>query len=144
MNKTSSLGGNVSSVGSGISSILPQSTAPTNSLNNDNSRDFKAFGSLHEYQAYIRDIFINGSQIDPCLVDFLDFASAIETSLGGDISQGIAPRLRWEEGEWKRFTQEARVNFHAAFLQNEDGSDWQAILSLPSEKKPYQYLAPKG
>ena len=33
---------------------------------------------------------------------------------------------------------------YAAFLRNEDGSLWQAILSIPNGSKPYSYIAPKG
>ena len=99
--------------------------------------------SFQEYRAFIRDKFIEGSGILPCLVDQLDFCSQLEFEAGGDVSTPIADRLNWDGQTWKRFTHNANVNRHAAFLRNEDGCDWQAILNIPKDGKSYQYLAPK-
>ena len=48
--------------------------------------------------------------------------------------------------DWKitRFGHKARDNSSALLMFNEDGSEYQAIVSKPHKDKPYSYLAPKG
>lgn len=96
------------------------------------------------YKAFILDKFIQGSGILPSLCNCLDFCSDLEFSPGGDIDRPVAHRLGWDEGEWTRFGFKPNRNYHAAFIKNEDGSDWQAIINKEYEGKQYRYLAPSG
>ncbi|MBD2255598.1 phage/plasmid primase, P4 family [Nostoc parmelioides] len=103
------------------------------------------FESLDDFKAFVRDKFINGSGIDPKLFDAcVEFHQDIETAYpGSDWEAPIHEQLGWT---WKRFRKQANENIYAAFLMNEDGSLWQAIVSIWDEDKqrPYRYLAPKG
>jgi phage/plasmid-associated DNA primase len=104
-----------------------------------------AFADLQEFEAFIRDMCINGSGIDPELFDAaIEFHQDVEFSDGNDAETPIHDALNWKH--YTRFTNQAQPSLYAAFFKNEDGSIWQAILSFPSEdgKKPYSYLAPKS
>lgn len=52
----------------------------------------------------------------------------------------IAEFLNWDA---KKFRKWNRPNQEALLMYNEDSTPWQAILDRPTEKKPYQYLAPR-
>ncbi|MBK1987280.1 DUF3854 domain-containing protein [Sphaerospermopsis aphanizomenoides BCCUSP55] len=102
------------------------------------------FQSIQEFKSFVKDNFINGSGIAPELfAECIEFVSEQEFTLGGDIETPIHTRLNWSA--YKRSWKKKRPLF-AAFLKNEDGSDWQAIVSIPdhSKDKPYSYLAPTG
>ncbi len=106
---------------------------------------FTQFDSLDQFKEYIRDMFVNGSQIDRELFSACtEFHSDIEVTSWGDVETPIHDLMNW--GSYKRFRQQANDNFYACFLLNEDGSIWQAIISCDPDKgkdgKPYRYLAP--
>ncbi|MGF1989100.1 MAG: DUF3854 domain-containing protein [Nostoc sp. ZfuVER08] len=102
------------------------------------------FNSFEEFKSFVRVSFIEGSSIDSELFEScIEFHQDLEFFDGHDCSTPIHDALNWE---YKRFTPQAKEPFYAAFLMNEDGTVWQAILSLWDEEKqrPYRYLAPKG
>ncbi|MBP5973606.1 DUF3854 domain-containing protein [Brasilonema sp. CT11] len=102
------------------------------------------FSSLNEFESFIRNTFVEGSGIDPVMLDTgIEFHEDIESTDGGDVYAPIHEALGWE---YRRFGHKANEPFYAAFFKNEDGSIWQAIVSLWDEEKerPYKYLAPKG
>jgi putative DNA primase/helicase len=102
------------------------------------------FESFEQFQAFIRQSFIEGSGISPSVFDAcVEFHQDIECGLGGDVETPIHNALGWD---YKRFGHQANEPLYAAFLMNEDGSVWQVMVSLWDEDKerPYKYLAPKG
>ena len=102
------------------------------------------FESFDAFKDFIRDSFINGSGIDPELFDAcVEFHQDFEELDGGEWEAPIHDALGWE---YKRFRHQANEPLYAAFLKNEDGSIWQAIVSIYDEDKerPYRYLAPQG
>ncbi|MFM5955734.1 MAG: DUF3854 domain-containing protein, partial [Dolichospermum sp.] len=103
---------------------------------------YPAFANLQELQSFISDSFINGSGIHPDLFDAcVEFHQDVEISDGMDATTPIHDELGWH---FTRFGQQVKDSFYAAFLRNEDGSSWQAVVSIPKDGKPYSYLAPKG
>jgi putative DNA primase/helicase len=103
------------------------------------------FQSFQGFKDFIRDSFVNGSGVDPELFDAcVEFHHDIETAYPGDDWEApIHESLGWD---YKRFRQQANATLYAAFFKNEDGSIWQAIVSLwdTERKRPYRYVAPKG
>ncbi len=102
------------------------------------------FSSFQEFQDFIKDAFVNGSGIDEKLFKAcLKFHEDLEWTDGMDAQTPIHEELGWY---LTRFGRQCREPIYAAFLLNEDGTLWQAIVSLWDEKKqrPYRYLAPKG
>ena len=102
------------------------------------------FESFDEFQSFVREAFIKGSAIDSELFDAcVEFHQDVEFDYGHEVSTPIHEALGWD---FKRFGHYANENLYAAFLKNEDGSIWQAVVSLWDEEKqrPYRYLAPKG
>ena len=102
------------------------------------------FESFEDFQAYIRKSFIEGSGIHPEIYDAcVEFHQDIECDLGGDVETPIHDALGWE---YKRFRHQANEPLYAAFLQNEDKSVWQVVVSIwdESKQRPYKYFAPKG
>ncbi|MEA5531790.1 DUF3854 domain-containing protein [Dolichospermum sp. UHCC 0684] len=102
---------------------------------------FTRFG---EFKEFILSSFIDGSGIDPVLLnDCVEFHQDVEWSDGMDATTPIHDELGWY---FSRFTHQVREPIYAAFLRNEDGSLWQAVVSIWDEDRhrPYKYLAPKG
>ncbi|MBD2773321.1 VapE domain-containing protein [Iningainema tapete] len=102
------------------------------------------FESFDEFKSFVRQVFIEGSAIDPELFDAcVEFHGDQEFSDGGDVSTPIHDALGWD---FKRFGHQASENLYAAFLKNEDGTIWQVIVSLwdDDKQRPYRYMAPKG
>ena len=101
------------------------------------------FESFEEFKSFVSQSFIEGSEIDPEQFDAcIKFHQDLEFNDGHDVSTPIHDALGWE---FKRFGHSANEPLYAAFLMNEDGSIWQAVLSLWDEERqrPYRYLAPK-
>ena len=114
---------------------------PTESQKSVKRNQFESFDAFKDF---IRDSFINGSGVDPELFDAcVEFHQDFEELDGGEWEAPIHDALGWE---YKRFRHQANEPLYAAFLKNEDGSIWQAIVSIYDEDKdrPYRYLAPKG
>jgi putative DNA primase/helicase len=102
------------------------------------------FKSFDDFKKFVRDAFINDSGIDPDLFDAcIEFHEDLEFDDGHEASYPIHEELNWKK---IRFGRKATEPFYAALLKNEDGTTWQAILSLWDESKnrPYKYLAPTG
>jgi putative DNA primase/helicase len=102
------------------------------------------FQSIEEFTTFVKDNFIKGSGIAPELfAECVDFVSEQEFTLGGDVETPIHTRLDWSayKRSWKK-----KQPLFAAFLKNEDGTDWQAIVSIydKSKDRPYVYLAPNA
>ena len=101
-----------------------------------------AFANLQEFEYFVRDNFIHGSGISPELFDAaVEFHQDVEITAGMDAETPIHDELGWH---FTRFGHQCRDPLYAAFLKNEDGSLWQAIVNIPNGDKPYSYLAPKG
>jgi phage/plasmid-associated DNA primase len=100
-----------------------------------------AFANLQEFELFVRDIFINGSGISPELFDAaVEFHQDVEVNHGMDAETPIHDELGWY---FSRFGYQCKDSIYAAFLRNEDGSLWQALVNIPNGDKPYSYLAPK-
>ncbi|MBD2281395.1 DUF3854 domain-containing protein [Aphanizomenon flos-aquae] len=100
------------------------------------------FANLQEFELFVRDNFINGSGISPELFDAaVEFHQDVEITDGMDAETPIHDELGWH---FTRFGHQCRDPLYAAFLRNEDGSLWQAVVNIPNGDKPYSYLAPKG
>ena len=102
------------------------------------------FESEDEFKSFVRQAFIERSAIHPELFDAcVEFHQDQEFDDGHEVSTPIHEALGWD---FKRFGHQANENLYAAFLKNEDGTVWQAIVSIWDEEKqrPYRYLAPKG
>lgn len=102
------------------------------------------FSSFDEFKQFVRDAFINGSGINSELFEAcIEFHQDIEIDYGGEVSTPIHDELNWK---YIRFGKQAKEPMYAALFKNEDGSTWQAILSIWDEDKqrPYKYLAPTG
>ena len=87
--------------------------------------------ALHkqDFAQQIEQEFTVASAIAPALYQVATrLVSDMEISAGGDVSCPIHEALKWHV---TRFGQQARPNFEAILLQNEDGSTWQAKLSDP-------------
>lgn len=94
------------------------------------------------FYEHIKQEFCQGSAISPSL-----FQAAVRTVAdteilpGGEVAYPINEALNWP---LTRFGREARPTLHAALLENEDGSCWQAKLDLPRrEIKRDQHGNPK-
>ncbi|WP_414589579.1 VapE domain-containing protein [Scytonema sp. PCC 10023] len=101
------------------------------------------FESFEQFKEFILTSFVEGSGIDPELFDAcVEFHCDQEFDYGGEVSTPIHDELDWE---FTRFGHQAKEPMYAAFLKNEDGSTWQAIVSIWDDEKqrPYQYKAPK-
>ena len=101
-----------------------------------------------EFEAAIRNEFINGSAIAPSLFEAIaEFASDLETENGEVVGEPIAEFLNWDV----KTSQNGFSNRPTAFallLRNEDGTPFQAKLnyqSWNSEKSRYgkAYKCPK-
>ena len=102
------------------------------------------FTDFDDFKTFIRDAFVSGSGIDSKLFDAcVEFHQDIECLDGGDVEAPIHEELDWN---FTRFGNKANEPLYAAFLRNEDGSLWQAVVSLwdDDRKRPYRYLAPKN
>lgn len=114
-------------------------------LNTENQQvKQNTFASFEEFKQFIRDAFINGSGIDSELFEAcIEFHQDIELDYGGEVSTPIHDELNWK---YVRFGKQASEPMYAALFKNEDGTTWQAILSIWDEDKqrPYKYLAPSG
>ncbi|AFZ57642.1 DUF3854 domain-containing protein [Anabaena cylindrica] len=101
------------------------------------------FTSFEEFKSFAKDLFINGSGIDPELFADIEFHESIEWTDGMDAEAPIHDELGWY---FTRFGYQVKEPIYAAFLRNEDGSLWQVMVSLWDEdrQRPYRYLAPKG
>ncbi len=102
------------------------------------------FESFDKFKLCTRLQFIEGSGIDPELFDAcIKFHQDVEFNDGHDVSTPIHDAMGWE---FKRFGHFSNEPVYAAFLMNEDGSIWQAVVSLWDEERQrsYRYLAPKG
>lgn len=102
------------------------------------------FKSFDEFKSFVSQAFIEGSGIDPEIFNVcIDFHEDVEFNDGHDVSTPIHDALGWD---FKRFGHSANEPMYAAFLMNEDGSIWQAVVSLWDEERqrPYRYIAPKG
>ena len=101
-----------------------------------------AFTSFQDFKQFIKDNFINGSGIHPDLFNAaVEFHQDVEWGPGMDARTPIHDELGWY---FTRFGHQCKEPIYAAFLRNEDGSLWQAVVSVPNGDKPYSYLAPKG
>ena len=101
-----------------------------------------AFANLQEFELFVRDNFINGSGISPELFDTaVEFHQDVEITDGKDAETPIHDELGWH---FTRFGHQCKDPIYAAFLRNEDGSLWQAVVNIPNGDKPYSYLAAKG
>ncbi|MCC2694082.1 DUF3854 domain-containing protein [Nodularia sp. LEGE 04288] len=101
------------------------------------------FTSLEDFKLFVKDVFINKSGIAPELyATSVEFHQEIEWGYGMDAETPIHDELGWY---FARFTHQVKPTIYAAFLRNEDGSLWQAIVNLPDadRQRPYRYLAPK-
>ncbi|WP_414545889.1 DUF3854 domain-containing protein [Nostoc sp. CCY0012] len=102
------------------------------------------FKNLQEFQYFIADAFIRGSGIDEELFNnCVEFHQSVEWTDGMDATTPIHDELGWY---FTRFGHQCKDPIYAALLRNEDGSLWQAVVSIWDEEKqrPYRYLAPKG
>ncbi|MBW4667217.1 MAG: DUF3854 domain-containing protein [Cyanomargarita calcarea GSE-NOS-MK-12-04C] len=101
------------------------------------------FQSLEAFKDYIRKSFIKGSGIDPIIFDAcVEFHETLEYGDGGEVSTPIHEELNWHFARFGKI----QKPMYAAFLRNEDGSLWQAIISSTDDNsnRPYRYLAPKS
>lgn len=101
------------------------------------------FDNFDAFKEFIRDSFINGSGVDPELFDAcVEFHEEFEELDGGEWEAPIHEALGWE---YKRGSRSKTQPLYAAFLKNEDGSIWQAIVSIydSDKERPYRYFAPK-
>jgi len=99
--------------------------------------------SFDEFKSFTRKKFLEESGIDPELFEAcVVFHQDQEIGDGGDVYTPIHDALGWD---FKRFGHQANENMYAAFLKNEDGSIWQAVVSIWDEERqrPYRYFAPK-
>jgi len=102
------------------------------------------FESFDEFKSFVHKAFIEGSGIDQELFDAcVEFHQDQEFDDGHEVETPIHSVLGWD---FKRFGYQANETLYAALLKNEDGSVWQAIVSIWDEERerPYRYLAPKG
>lgn len=102
------------------------------------------FSNLEEFKEFVRNAFINGSGIDSELFEAcIEFHQDVEFDYGGEVSTPIHDELNWK---YVRFGKQVKEPIYAALFKNEDGTTWQAILSIWDEekKRPYKYLAPTG
>ncbi len=102
------------------------------------------FSSLQQFKDYIIKSFFE-SNISTDLIDSsLVFHSSLEFDISGECSTPIHEYLNWH---YSRFGHQHQSNFYAAFLMQESGDVWQAIISCDSSEgkngKPYKYLAPR-
>jgi hypothetical protein len=98
-----------------------------------------------DFSQQIEQEFTVGSAISPALYRVATrLVKDTEISAGGDVSYPIYEALNWRV---TRFGQQARPNFEAVLLENEDGSTWQAKLSAPrlnAKGKAQKYETPVG
>ena len=99
--------------------------------------------NLVEFASKIRTEFVSGSCIDTELFESaVSVASDFEELPGGEPSSPIHDALNWT---YIRFGHQAKRSLCAALLLNEDGSCWQAKLSVPrldAKGKPQKYETP--
>ena len=102
------------------------------------------FTSFGEFKEFILNSFIDGSGIDPVLLnECIEFHEDVEFDAGMTMETPIHEELGWY---YVRFPRQVREPIYAAFLRNEDGSLWQAVISewVEDKQRPYKYIAPKG
>ena len=102
--------------------------------------------SLPDFSDKIQTEFIQGSGIAPDLFKAaVSLHQDVEVQHGGEANYPIHEALNWK---LKRFGHQARPTFFAALLNNENGSTWQAKLSIPifdkRKKKQRKYESPTG
>ena len=90
--------------------------------------------------------FTVGSGIAPALfAATVSIHSDVEEQPGGEVTFPIHEALNWRV---TRFGFQARPNFYAALIRNEDGSTWQGKLSQPlvdtKKDKERKYESPSG
>ncbi|MBD2212929.1 DUF3854 domain-containing protein [Nostoc linckia FACHB-104] len=103
-----------------------------------------SFSSFDDFKAFIRELCCEKSGIDPVLFEAcVEFHEALEVTAGHDAVTPIHEELGWELRRFRHSLDGAPL--YAAFFRNEDGSLWQAIVSIWDEEKerPYRYSAPK-
>ena len=118
------------------------SVSKTDAASEQKSVKRNQFESFNAFKEFIRDSFINGSGVDPELFDAcVEFHQDFEELDGGEWEAPIHEALGWE---YKKGSRSKTQPLYAAFLKNEDGSIWQAIVSIYDEDKdrPYRYFAP--
>ncbi|HLO84589.1 MAG TPA: VapE domain-containing protein [Nostocaceae cyanobacterium] len=133
-------------LGAGCESELPLEERLTQRLSQFSfkTEGNNRFENFDHFKAYIRHNFIVGSAVDPELFNScVQFVESQSSTLWGDWEAPIHDALGWN---FKRFAHQCDEWLYAALLRNEDGSVWQAVVSLWDEKtgKYYRYLAPKG
>lgn len=103
-----------------------------------------SFSTFDEFKAFIRELCCEKSGIDPVLFEAcVEFHESLEVTAGHDAVTPIHEELGWELRRFRHSLESAPL--YAAFFRNEDGSLWQAIVSIWDEEKqrPYRYSAPK-
>ncbi|QIR36852.1 DUF3854 domain-containing protein [Tolypothrix sp. PCC 7910] len=103
-----------------------------------------SFSTFDDFKAFIRELCCEKSGIDPILFEAcVEFHEALEVTAGHDAVTPIHEELGWELRRFRHSLDNAPL--YAAFFRNEDGSLWQAIVSIWDEEKerPYRYSAPK-
>ncbi|RCJ21096.1 hypothetical protein A6770_30990 [Nostoc minutum NIES-26] len=121
-----------------MTTTLIQSVSPEQDLRSNR------FESFEQFQQFIRTSFTLDSGIAPEMFEAcVRFHRDLEFSDGGDVEAPIHEALGWD---FTRFGKQASEPLYAAFLLNEDGTLWQAIVSLwdDERQRPYRYLAPKS
>jgi len=118
--------------------INPERAIALKSEGTNRCQDFEHF------QVLVRDMVMEDSgcdieQFDACVV----FHEDQEFLYGGDVITPIHDQLNTD---FHRFSHQVPEPVYAAFLMNEDGSVWQAILSVWDDDKNrwYIYRAPKN
>ncbi|BAY08145.1 DUF3854 domain-containing protein [Calothrix sp. NIES-2098] len=104
-----------------------------------------SFPTLDAFKEFIRELCCEKSGIDPVLFEAcVEFHEALEVTAGHDAVTPIHEELGWELRRFRHSLDTAPL--YAAFFRNEDGSLWQAIVSIWDDQKqrPYCYSAPKG
>lgn len=118
-----------------ISDILPNSTA-------DDNQTFLALAPQenvsNDFQTGVTDNFTKSGVAKWLQSPGLEFVTAEVIAPHGEVFP-IAEFLGWKirKERWK-----SQKIQKALLMWNEDRSPWQAILDKPTDKKPYQYLAP--
>ncbi|OYE06182.1 DUF3854 domain-containing protein [Nostoc sp. 'Peltigera membranacea cyanobiont' 232] len=127
-----------------INTTLSQQASPALSAEYQQVNPRNRFQSFNEFKEFIETLFIDGSGIDSELFKHcIEFHEDQEFDYGGEVTTPIHEALNWT---FTRFTQQVKEPMYAAFFMNEDGTVWQAIVSLWDEdrQRPYSYLAPNG
>lgn len=118
---------------------MVKKTASTQVLETEKQNKFNSFD---EFKEFVETAFIEGSGIDPQLFKHcIEFHESLEILPGNEPTTPIHEALNWH---FTRFGKQVKETLYAAFFKNEDGSIWQAVLSLWDEERqrPYLYRAP--